>query len=212
MALKGVSAPAVAAAGIGGLFLWSGLKGAKISTTARSLLSGQQPSGANANPISGASYASQFDIGIPGGTASLGSGNGAGIAQDAMKYQGHMYQYGGFQADPRGWDCSSFANWVVGHDMGLAIPGWGAGKYNGTSHGPPTGAWLLWGGVKGIPRNSVQAGDIMVWQTHMGIAINNSQMISATGPSGTPSTVVGNIDGGGPGGEILFPKRLLAVG
>jgi hypothetical protein len=57
MALKGVSAPAVAMMGAGGLFLWSGLKGARLSTAARSLLQGQQPAGTNANQISGASFA-----------------------------------------------------------------------------------------------------------------------------------------------------------
>src|ERR1700730_6845757 len=77
MPLKGVSAPAVAIAGIGGLFLWSGLKGAKISTAARSLLQGQQPSAANANPISGAGFAGQF------GTGSHAPGPGGGSTAPA---------------------------------------------------------------------------------------------------------------------------------
>jgi hypothetical protein len=60
--------------GAGGLFLWSGLKGAKLSTAARSLLQGQQPAGTNVNQISGASFAGQFATGTPAsGSAAPGA-------------------------------------------------------------------------------------------------------------------------------------------
>jgi hypothetical protein len=81
MALKGVSTPAVVMMGAGGLFLWSGLKGAKLLTAARSLLQGQQPSATNVNQISGTGFAGQFASGtvpaISGGPPSKGSYNHA---------------------------------------------------------------------------------------------------------------------------------------
>jgi cell wall-associated NlpC family hydrolase len=213
MALKGVSAPAVAAAGIGGLFLWSGLKGAKISTTARSLLQGQQPSAANANPISGNSFAGQFASGplTASSSGNLGSGSGAAIASDALRYQGAGYVWGGAPAQGIGhWDCSSFANWVVGHDSGLAIPFYKVGGYNGSAHGPATVAWLGWGGCHtvGNTGRSAQPGDLCIWQTHMGIAIGGGQMISAQNQSS--GTQISGIDGFVP--ELLFVRRLKAVG
>lgn len=53
MAVQGVSGLAVAAAGGGLLFLWSGIKGGSVTKNLRALISGQQPSGTNANPITG---------------------------------------------------------------------------------------------------------------------------------------------------------------
>jgi len=51
VAVQGVNGMAVAAAAAGILLVWSGFKGAKTTTTLRQLLSGQQPTGAKANPI-----------------------------------------------------------------------------------------------------------------------------------------------------------------
>lgn len=53
MAVQGVNGLAVAAAGGGLLLLWSGAKGASVSQSLRSLLSGHQPTGVATNPISG---------------------------------------------------------------------------------------------------------------------------------------------------------------
>lgn len=50
---KGVSGVGVTAAAIGGIFLWSAVKGASITDTVRDLISGKQPSGQNINPIAG---------------------------------------------------------------------------------------------------------------------------------------------------------------
>lgn len=51
MAVQGVNGLAVATAAAGALLAWSGFKGAKVTTALRSLLSGQQPSGANTEPV-----------------------------------------------------------------------------------------------------------------------------------------------------------------
>lgn len=56
MATQGVSGLAVAAAGGGLLFLWSGAKGVSVSQSLRSLLSGHQPTGVTTNPIGGGQW------------------------------------------------------------------------------------------------------------------------------------------------------------
>ncbi len=181
--------PAVAAAGVGALVLWSALKGASVSGGFRSLLTGQKPSGANVNPIQG---------GGPGGTVSASTDST--IANDALQYQGDGYAWGGAPANgPGHWDCSSFVNWVVGHDARMAIPGFRHGSYTGTTHGPTTALWATWPGARTIPRSQVQPGDLLIWPMfHMGIAVSNSQMVSALNPS--QGTAVTGIDGtaGGP--------------
>lgn len=185
MAGSGVSTPAVAAAGAGALVLWASLKGVKVTGGLRSLLGGHQPSTANTEPISGASFS-----GSSAGAAA-GGATGSAIADAGMRYvgSGSVYAWGG--GSPKGWDCSGFCNWVVGHDLGQPIPGSHSGSYSG--HGPTTIQWALFG--SSIPRDQVQAGDLVVWPLHhMGIAISSSQMVNCPGPNGTPAPVVSPID------------------
>jgi len=128
-----------------------------------------------------------------------------------LQYKGASYVWGGAPANGIGnWDCSSFCNWVIGHDMDMAIPGNPAGTYTGQSHGAVTGQWLIWGGCTtvGHSGSAAVAGDLCVWQTHMGIAIGGGQMISAQTP-GPDQTLVSAIDGFIP--ELLFIRRLNAV-
>jgi cell wall-associated NlpC family hydrolase len=75
----------------------------------------------------------------------------------------------------------------------MSIPGYAAGRYDGSTHGPTTAQWALWNGTQNIRRDEVDAGDIIVWVGHMGIAISNDQMISALNPRTT--TKIGSIDG-----------------
>jgi cell wall-associated NlpC family hydrolase len=208
MSVQGVSGIAVASTAAGGILIWSGIKGASITDSLRSLITGSPPSGTNVNPI-GTPVSSQ-----PAATGTVGlGGNAAGgtLVSFAEAYQGHLYSYGGYESNPAGWDCSSYMNWVVGHDAGLAIPGYAAGAYKGTVHGPPTGSWLLWTGCQTITKASLMPGDLLVWQTHMGMYVGNGNMISALGPTGTHSTTITSIAGGSPGAELLFCKRLRAV-
>lgn len=51
MATQGVSGMAVAAVAAGVVFVWSGFKGASVTTSLRTLLSGQQPAGTNTAPV-----------------------------------------------------------------------------------------------------------------------------------------------------------------
>ena len=129
--------------------------------------------------------------GVPGGVG------GAAIAADALKYLNHLYVFGGAPGrdGKHGWDCSSFCNWVVGHDMGLSIPSFNHGSYNGAVHGPNTVSWIAWTGCKTVPHRDVEIGDLLIWRSHMGIAISKTEMVSAQGPTGTHSTLKSTIAG-----------------
>lgn len=200
---------ALAAAGTGAIFLWSGIKGGGVLANLQDLIKGEPPKSTGANPIDTGPGSVVVPDAPLGGTAT-----GQQIATDALAYQGHCYSFGGAPGtNGRGcWDCSSFVNWVVGHDLRLAIPGYGPGKYDGSVHGPTTLSWLAWigTGVTHIPLKDAGAGDIACWQTHMGIMTGPDSMISAQTPSSGTQVATGNIAGFMPG-EVLFVLRLKAT-
>ena len=200
----------LAIAGAGAIFLWSGLKGKSISAVLRAIVSGQNPQ----NVASSTGIASVTGTGNPNatpqqtGNISGGSVSGSAIANDALKYVGHPYLYGGAPG-PSGqqpWDCSSFANWVLNHDLKLPVPGYIGGAWDPSTHGPPTGSYLAWSLFSHVPRSQVGAGDLCVWPTHMGIALNNTQMVSALNEQ--LGTQVTGIEAGGPSGEPLTCGRV----
>lgn len=191
MAGRGI---AYTALGAGTLLFWSGLKGWGIISTLQDVIAGKQPSGPAVNaPMD------PLTAQAAGGTVAFAGSSS--IAADAMRYQGHAYLFGGApgKAGTSPWDCSSFCNWVISHDLGLPWPG--PGTYDGTSHGPPTGVWGAWLIGKGMSVAggiaSAQAGDVIVWTGHMGIAIGGGQMISALNHS--LGTLVTPIAGNGNG-------------
>jgi len=134
------------------------------------------------------------------------------VAEYAIDSIGHAYEWGGapgpeFTAP---WDCSSAVNSWWGGMAGQAIPGYGPGEYDGTEHGPSTLGWLGWidTGVYELARSQVGPGDIICWQTHMGVAVDGSDMVSALDPSqGTQRTL---IDGLIPG-EQMYCLRLISI-
>lgn len=198
MPINGVALSSVS---IGSLLIWSGIKGWNLTATAGQLLTGKVPSGTNANPLTAP--------GSVGGSGALALGaTSSALANDFQKYIGHKYVYGGAPGNngQNGWDCSSAINWVVGHDAGRAIPGYAAGKYDGSAHGPPTGLWGVWPGLQHISASQVQAGDIIVWTGHMGMAVSNTSMISAL--NSQAGTVVTPIQGYG-NGPLLCYGRLI---
>jgi len=199
------------AAGGGGLLLWSGFTGRNWTKTLRAVIQGQDPTQLAQDQsiiTSPAAYTSQSNVGVPAHGAA--SATGMAIAQQAQQYIGSGYVWGGAPGSGSGnWDCSSFTNAVVGRDMGLAIPLYKPGTYHGQSHGPTTGIWLVWSGAFTIHRQDAAPGDLAVWQTHMGIFVSNSQIVSALNQSlGTRQTTV---SGAAPFGEKLFVRRLKAV-
>jgi cell wall-associated NlpC family hydrolase len=196
------SGPAIGSIAAGGLLVFAGIKGYSLAQIAQDVISGKSPlKETQATPITGTTAA--------GGTT--GTGAASSISADALKYQGAGYVWGGAPAAGTGhWDCSSFANWVCGHDLGLPIPGYPAGSYTGSSHGPVTGEWLVWSGLTTISHDGsfAQAGDLAIWQTHMGICLGPNSMISAENPAA--GTNVSAINGFVP--ELLFIRRYAAAG
>lgn len=199
------------AAGGGAILLWSGLKGKSWSGALRDVVAGKDPRTAlTAFPIKSSSAAFSGGSGSSGGSGvgQSASAKAAAVASDAMQYKGAGYVWGGAPGSGAGhWDCSSFANAVIGRDLGYAIPLYKPGAYHGQSHGPTTLTWLVWSGAQTISRSQAQAGDLAVWQTHMGIFIDNGQhMISALGTNlGTQVTTIAN---GSPALEVLMVRRL----
>jgi cell wall-associated NlpC family hydrolase len=159
---------------IGSVFVWSGIKGWSILGTIGDLVSGVKPTQTEAVPL--VNGANPGAVG-PGGSST-------GLAASAIAHVGHYYLYGGAPGKDgsQPWDCSSMVNYLASRENGLAIPGYGAGKYDGTSHGPTTTQWAIWDGLTHVSREQVQAGDVIVWATHMGIAVSNTQMVSALNP------------------------------
>jgi cell wall-associated NlpC family hydrolase len=198
--LNGLALAEIAA---GVALAWSGITNQTMTATISALIRGQSPAQGPATevPLSAGN--------LPGSGPGLASESV--IASDALSYQGAGYVWGGSPAEGIGnWDCSSFANWVCGHDVGLPIPGYPAGAYDGSVHGPTTVEWLAWGGLEtvGVSAAVAEPGDLCVWQTHMGIATGGGDMISALNP--TDGTTVTTIAGGAPPGEVLLVRRYVA--
>jgi cell wall-associated NlpC family hydrolase len=197
---------ALAAVAAGGLFLYSGITGKGVLAGVQAAVQGQAPSTvAQTNPI-----VQSADAGAPGAVSGpTPSGSSPAAAQDALSYVGKMRYVWGGAPSSGGVDCSSFANMVIGRDLKRAIPLYKAGSYDGSNHGPPTTVWLAWPGAVTVGHNASQAiaGDICVWQTHMGIAIGGGKMVSARSPSSNPNIGIDSIAGDVPG-EVLFVRRL----
>lgn len=133
--------------------------------------------------------------------------NAGAIANDALRYNGAGYMYGGAPANGIGkWDCSSFVSWVMGHDMKMSVPMYPNGSYTGHAHGPTAAQYLVWSGATSIARNAASAGDLACWVTHIGIVTGPDQMISAY--STRTGTLVTGINGAGPTGEPLVIRRV----
>lgn len=194
MAIRGAS---VAYCVVGGLVAYSGIKGASLADTAKAVLSGNL------------SLSDTETVAFGSSTASGGSADGTSIIADAQKYSGHKYVYGGPSNPTSGWDCSSFVSYVLGHDLGLPIPGgsWASVTGNGADHGPTADEYLTWSGATTVAASTVQPGDLLCWDTHVGFAVSATEMFSAydtasgtvqtswTGPSGEGSPVVRRVNG-----------------
>lgn len=193
-----VNGRALAATFAGSVFIWSGIRGWSVMGTIGDLITGHKPT----------AHGPAVPLTVTTGSATDGpAGVAAGtLAGEAMKYRGHAYLFGGTPGEDgsRPWDCSSFVNWVASVRMGLPIPGYGPGKYRGTSHGPPTGMWGVWPGLRHVKRSEVQAGDIIVWVGHMGIATSSQTMVSAL--NSNVGTVESAIEGYGNGPVLCYGR------
>jgi cell wall-associated NlpC family hydrolase len=177
MADKGVPGLAIAAAAAGLIYFWAGWKGASVSDTLKSLLTGEAPSGTNVNPI---------DV-QAGGTGGGSSGGPVGplssnaVVAFAQKQIGIQYQFGGGNGKSPtvgtnsakngrpGWDCSGLtqAAWLQGGGVHLGhyVPA----QYAETSR---------------VSKSSLQPSDIVFFHGdgvlgHCGLYIGNDQFIEA---------------------------------
>jgi cell wall-associated NlpC family hydrolase len=198
-----VNGIALASVGLGVVFVYSGAKGFSVLKAGQNVVRGQSP---NASQTEASLTAASTPLTVAGAPGEVGQTESE-VANDALKYNGHPYLYGGAPGTDgtNPWDCSSFVNWVLGHDLGYMLPGEDS-QYTGATHGPDTLEYLVWSGAKtvGHTASSAIAGDLCCWQTHIGIAIGNGEMISAQDPK--DGTGVSNIF---LPGEILFVRRIV---
>lgn len=138
---------------------------------------------------------------------------GAAIAADALRWKGRGYVYGGTGSRPGDWDCSSFASYVLGHDLGLSLPGgsWAQVTRSGTQHGPVVVSYATWPGAVTIAAGSATAGDLVLFVGlgaggHMGIVLAPGKMISAL--DSASGTLVTPINGYGPPGAPVVYRRV----
>jgi hypothetical protein len=198
-------------AGGGGIIAYCGVTGKSPTGALRALLGGASPSTAPSDPslaIANYGYA---------GAAAAGAGGqgGAAIVAKAMSFVGHKYVFGGPSNPNTGWDCSSFASYILGQ-CGYGVPGgsWAKMTNNGNSHGPVAGQYMTWSGATTVAKSAVTPGCLLVWPTHVGFAVDANHMISAfttaqgtivtgwDGPTGEPGPLVRSVNGAASGGPV----------
>jgi cell wall-associated NlpC family hydrolase len=141
---------------------------------------------------------------------------GETIATDAQRYEGAGYVYGGNASRPGDWDCSSFISYVLGHDLGMGLPG---GVWNGPGmpphdHGPVVLSYVTWNQADPVPSGQQQPGDLVCWPGlgtggHIGIVLGQNEMVSALNENyGTAKTP---IVGFGPTNSFVF-RRVHGTG
>lgn len=175
---NGISGIAVLTAAAGLVLISSGLLNAPVAETLRAYLQGRRPqSGPSMLPASSSSSPGGGGSGSFGGAAGNGSATGQAVADRAQTYVGVKYVWGGHT--PEGWDCSGFVTWVLHHDFGIELP-------NNTH--TVTGQFYVWNGARTINRADMAAGDLVCWLGHIGIAVDNQNMVNAPG-IGIPTRV-----------------------
>jgi cell wall-associated NlpC family hydrolase len=178
----GVSGLAVTLVTAGSVVLWSGIRNATVADTLRGFISGRpvapvRQETAFSRAVAQAVAATAAVTSQPQqGLSPAGGRSGSAIVDDARQYVGRTpYVWGGSSAT--GADCSGLVNLVLGHDLGLPIPGHEDGHYSG--HGPDTGSWYFWSGAVTVPPDQAQPGDLVCWLSHIGIYVGGGRMINA---------------------------------
>lgn len=191
-ATKGISGTAVAALGIGAIFVWSGINNQDVLTSLRALARGKPiPSGTQkANRVAGGQPRN------PGAPIDKDAGSVGGnqqIVAIAASYEGHPYIFGGGHGTvcPDGpMDCSGFASCVLNK----------AGVMKGTL---TTTGFAKWG--QHVEFADRRPGDIVVWlggpgNGHMGIVADGKYMWhnDCTGCGGVKRSTYGSSRTGRP--------------
>lgn len=161
---QGISGLSVAVVTAGAIFAYSGFRGSSPRDVLRSLSSGSAPSVSRT-----ASYdTSNSTVSTPGitnaGYTTSGS-TGTKLLSALGQYQGDQYSQAK-RAQPGFSDCSSWIGKGL-RDIGVKVPG-------GL---PITTFYMVWTGLVTIPKNQIQAGDILVSPTHMAIATGSTSAV-----------------------------------
>ena len=173
---RGVSGLAIGMLVAGGVLVYSSLKNATVADTLRALIQGKPVIGSDVGSLGRSLQAASAEVGAVVGASSTAPTNSAdAIVTAAKKYLGAPYVFGA--AGPTTFDCSGFVNWVLGHDLHLPIPGSATGTYSG--HGPTTYDYYGWSGAVTVPNSQQQAGDLVCWTGHIGIAVDSQNFINA---------------------------------
>jgi cell wall-associated NlpC family hydrolase len=128
------------------------------------------------------------------------------VTDEALTFAGKVpYVFGGW-SPVTGWDCSGFAANILGIHFGLILPEMKV-PYTGQEHGPDAASYRHWDQAVKIDgdKNAI-AGDLLIWDTHIGFALDNYYMLSALNE--TYGTAVTPIAGFGPAGEGYGVHRL----
>jgi cell wall-associated NlpC family hydrolase len=139
--------------------------------------------------------------------AGPGATTNSAVSSYALTVIGAPYLFGGFSKST-GWDCSGCVNNILGIEFGLLLPEMGTTRYTGTSHGPSAKQYRQWRFAETIERSAMTAGDLVIWKTHIGIALDPTYMLSALDKH--YGTTVTPIDGFGPAGETMTCRHIIA--
>lgn len=185
---RGVSGLAAGAFLVGGILVYSSIKNASVADTLRSVIKGQPVKGSDSGSLQsyGKAISSNIDSLANSITPQTQQGSnlqpvaggvlGGLIAAQAKGHIGAPYVFGA--AGPNSFDCSGLVNYVLGKEMHLAIPGHSDGSFSG--HGPVTGEYYVWSaGSSTVDSSQMQAGDLVCWTGHIGIATDGQNMVHA---------------------------------
>jgi cell wall-associated NlpC family hydrolase len=174
---QGISGLAVSIVATGGYLVYSGIRNVPILEGLRELAQGRLPAPRPAAPLGVSFTAAKIGKAVdpPGGPAGEAPGSQASsaILVAARRHLGVPYRFGGHTPD--GWDCSGFVTWVLHQDMHIDLSRWSLCNNTHTV----TGQFLITNGLTTVPRDQAQAGDLVCYPGHIGIAVNSSRMVNA---------------------------------
>lgn len=173
MASGGISGVAVALATAGGVLLYAGFQGKTPIEALKDITSGKTAELAPSS-VSFVNDPTQIGLGAAGGGGGViaadwagGSGSsafGSRLVAAAMTHRNERYSQAK-RWEPGYSDCSSFVGKSL-KDIGITPPG-----------GSNTFAYLGWSKLRTVPKDQIQAGDILCSSAHMAIAMGDGRAI-----------------------------------
>lgn len=158
MSSRGISGLSVGVITAGALLAYSGYRGSSPRDVLRSLSSGSAPGVSRTASYEPPTNDVSSSSGVMNASYASGSSTGAQLLSALGKYQNDHYSQAK-RAQSGYSDCSSWIGKGL-RDIGVKVPG-------GL---PITTFYMVWTGLTTIPKNQIQAGDILVSPAHMAIA------------------------------------------